>query len=118
MGDIAGMGADIFESYVGSVIATIAIGATLAITPEFIANYPVLKGLDPVAIKEFRDLLFRLNGQGTSLIISSHSISEVEKLCHRVGILSEGRLVRIVAHDEWQETGLENLFVETVKKRT
>jgi K(+)-stimulated pyrophosphate-energized sodium pump len=51
VGDIAGMGADIFESYVGSVIATIAIGATLAITPEFLDKFPVLKGLDQVAIK-------------------------------------------------------------------
>jgi K(+)-stimulated pyrophosphate-energized sodium pump len=51
VGDIAGMGADIFESYVGSVIATIAIGATLAITPEFLNKFPVLKGLDEVAIK-------------------------------------------------------------------
>ncbi|MFH1349473.1 MAG: sodium-translocating pyrophosphatase [Pseudomonadota bacterium] len=51
VGDIAGMGADIFESYVGSVIATIAIGATLAITPEFIKQFPILKDLDPVAIK-------------------------------------------------------------------
>ena len=51
VGDIAGMGADIFESYVGSVIATIAIGATLAITPEFLNQFPILKGLDPVAIK-------------------------------------------------------------------
>ena len=51
VGDIAGMGADIFESYVGSIVATIAIGATLAVTPEFIAKYPVLQGLDPVAIK-------------------------------------------------------------------
>jgi K(+)-stimulated pyrophosphate-energized sodium pump len=34
VGDIAGMGADIFESYVGAMIATIAIGATMAITPE------------------------------------------------------------------------------------
>jgi K(+)-stimulated pyrophosphate-energized sodium pump len=51
VGDIAGMGADIFESYVGSVIATIAIGATLAITPEFLDKFPVLKGLDEVAIK-------------------------------------------------------------------
>ena len=51
VGDIAGMGADIFESYVGSVVATIAIGATLNITPEFLAAHPVLKGLDPVAIK-------------------------------------------------------------------
>ncbi len=51
VGDIAGMGADIFESYVGSVIATIAIGATLSITPEFINQFPVLKGLSPTAIK-------------------------------------------------------------------
>jgi K(+)-stimulated pyrophosphate-energized sodium pump len=51
VGDIAGMGADIFESFVGSVIATIAIGATMAITPDFLAQFPILKGLDPVAIK-------------------------------------------------------------------
>ena len=51
VGDIAGMGADIFESYVGSVIATIAIAATLSITPEFLNQFPVLKGLSPVAIK-------------------------------------------------------------------
>jgi K(+)-stimulated pyrophosphate-energized sodium pump len=51
VGDIAGMGADIFESYVGSVIATIAIGATLSITPEFLNQFPVLKGLSTMAIK-------------------------------------------------------------------
>ena len=51
VGDIAGMGADIFESYVGSVVATIAIAATLAVTPEFMDKFPILKGLDPVAIK-------------------------------------------------------------------
>jgi len=51
VGDIAGMGADIFESYVGSVVATIAIAATLSITPEFLDKFPILKGLDPVAIK-------------------------------------------------------------------
>jgi hypothetical protein len=51
VGDIAGMGADIFESFVGSVIATIAIAATLTITPEFIAKFPVLKGIEPKDIK-------------------------------------------------------------------
>jgi len=34
VGDIAGMGADIFESYVGAVVATIAVGATMALAPE------------------------------------------------------------------------------------
>jgi K(+)-stimulated pyrophosphate-energized sodium pump len=56
VGDIAGMGADIFESYVGAVIATIAIGATLAInTPQDLANFlkdfPALQGLSVEAIK-------------------------------------------------------------------
>jgi K(+)-stimulated pyrophosphate-energized sodium pump len=39
VGDIAGMGADIFESYVGAMIATIAIGATMAITPEMVKAF-------------------------------------------------------------------------------
>ncbi|UCH00161.1 MAG: sodium-translocating pyrophosphatase [Deltaproteobacteria bacterium] len=51
VGDIAGMGADIFESYVGSIIATIAIGATLSITPEFLDQFPILKGLSPVEVR-------------------------------------------------------------------
>jgi K(+)-stimulated pyrophosphate-energized sodium pump len=51
VGDIAGMGADIFESYVGSVVATIAIGATLSVTPEFLEQFPVLKGLSQLAIR-------------------------------------------------------------------
>ncbi len=51
VGDIAGMGADIFESFVGSVIATIAIGATLTITPEFLAKFPMLKDIEPTNIR-------------------------------------------------------------------
>jgi K(+)-stimulated pyrophosphate-energized sodium pump len=40
VGDIAGMGADIFESYVGAVIAAIAIGSTMTLTPELMAKFP------------------------------------------------------------------------------
>ncbi|MBN1850177.1 MAG: sodium-translocating pyrophosphatase [Deltaproteobacteria bacterium] len=51
VGDIAGMGADIFESFVGSVIATIAIGATLSISPEFYAKFPALQGMEEKSIR-------------------------------------------------------------------
>lgn len=51
VGDIAGMGADIFESYVGSIIATIAIGATLSVTPEFLDQFPALRGLSALEVK-------------------------------------------------------------------
>lgn len=76
-----------------------------------------VSGLDPLAIKDFRDSLARLNENGKTLLISSHSISELEKLCHRVGILKEGRLVRLITQQEWRQSagGLEALFVETVR---
>lgn len=78
-----------------------------------ILDEPV-SGLDPLAIKQFRDLLFGLNARGKTLVVSSHSISEIEKLCHRVGILKEGRLVRVLEQKEWSR-GLEDLFVETIR---
>jgi K(+)-stimulated pyrophosphate-energized sodium pump len=49
VGDIAGMGADIFESYVGAMIAAIAIGATMIVTPEIQALFPA--GTEEWAIK-------------------------------------------------------------------
>jgi ABC-2 type transport system ATP-binding protein len=66
-----------------------------------------------------RELFQALNRDGTTLFLSSHSISEVERLCHRVGILVEGRLARALAHEEWAgEPGrLERVFVETVREK-
>lgn len=45
VGNIAGMGADIFESFTSSIIAAIAIGATLAVSPDLIARFPHLEPL-------------------------------------------------------------------------
>jgi len=51
MGDIAGMAADLFDSFAGAVIATIAIGATLSITPEFYSRFPLIKDIEPANIR-------------------------------------------------------------------
>ncbi|MCX5794734.1 MAG: ABC transporter ATP-binding protein [Elusimicrobia bacterium] len=84
--------------------------------PQLIILDEPVSGLDPLAVKEFRELLAELRGRGKTLVVSSHSISELEKICDRVGILKEGRLVRVIAHREWEAAseGLEGLFVETV----
>jgi ABC-2 type transport system ATP-binding protein len=80
----------------------------------YLLDEPV-SGLDPLAIHDTRLLLGRLNEEGASLLLASHSISEVEKLCHRVGILVEGRMVRVLAQAQWAAEGLERIFVETVR---
>ena len=85
--------------------------------PRLIILDEPVSGLDPLAIREFRELLGTLRGRGKTLVVSSHSISELEKLCDRVGILKDGRLARVIAQKEWESApeGLEGLFVESVR---
>jgi ABC-2 type transport system ATP-binding protein len=80
-----------------------------------ILDEPV-SGLDPLAIREFRESLARLKAKGTTLLVSSHSISEIEKLCDRVGVLKDGRLLTVLTQAQWLNApgGLEGRFVEAV----
>lgn len=51
-------------------------------------------GVDPVGRAEIRDLLLKLKQEGKTVFLNSHLLSEVERLCDRVGILEKGELVR------------------------
>jgi ABC-2 type transport system ATP-binding protein len=51
-------------------------------------------GVDVVGRIQIRDLLLELKGRGKTIFLNSHLLSEVERLCDRVGILEEGKLVR------------------------
>jgi len=75
-----------------------------------------VSGLDPLGLKEMRQLVLDLNQQGKTIFFSSHIISEAEKLCHRVGILHQGRLARLIERKDWEgrEGHLETLFLETI----
>lgn len=59
-------------------------------------------GLDPVARKEFRDIILEENKRGASIFLSSHILSEVETVCNRAVMLSKGKLIA--------EGSLENLL--------
>jgi ABC-2 type transport system ATP-binding protein len=99
------------------MVQRVGLAQAIIHDPRLIILDEPVSGLDPLAIKDIRDLLGRLRGRGKTLIVSSHSISELEKICDRVGILKEGRLARVIAQKEWQGAGegLEGLFVETVR---
>lgn len=76
-----------------------------------------VSGLDPLAVHDVRQLLRSLNEEGVTMLLASHSISDVERLCHRVGIVVKGKMARLVEQREWAgEPGhLEKIFVETVR---
>ena len=73
--------------------------------------------LDPLAIQQVRRLVEWLKGRGRTVFFSSHNISEVERVCDRIGILAGGTLVKVVTSDTWNsepEGWLEELFASTV----
>ncbi|MCB4756942.1 MAG: ABC transporter ATP-binding protein [Elusimicrobia bacterium] len=95
------------------------IGLSQAIlhNPDLLILDEPVTGLDPLGIRQTRQLIQDLNNQGKTIFFSSHSISELERLAQRVGILFEGRLVRLIDHLEWKmKPGrLEELFIETLE---
>jgi ABC-2 type transport system ATP-binding protein len=50
-------------------------------------------GLDPLMKKEMRNLILSLNGEGKTVFFSSHELSEVEMICHRVAVLDRGKVI-------------------------
>lgn len=50
-------------------------------------------GLDPIGVKEVRDIIFNLKNEGKTIFISSHILSEIEKICDEIGIINGGILI-------------------------
>ncbi|MFN8524641.1 MAG: ATP-binding cassette domain-containing protein [Chloroflexota bacterium] len=61
--------------------------------PELLVLDEPVSGLDPHGIRQVREVLAEENRAGTTIIVSSHVLSEVERTAHRVGILAHGRLI-------------------------
>ncbi len=63
--------------------------------PELLVLDEPTAGLDPLVQQTFNELLFEARGEGRTVFLSSHIISEVERTCDRVAIIRAGRIVRL-----------------------
>ncbi|MCE0767039.1 ABC transporter ATP-binding protein [Pseudonocardia kujensis] len=70
----------------------LGIAAALLREPELLLLDEPTNGLDPRGIQEMRALLTSLNEAGTTVVLSSHLLTEVEALCTHVGVMDAGRL--------------------------
>lgn len=71
----------------------LAIAMALLSEPELLLLDEPVNGLDPSGIQEMRQLLIRLNREkGVSIFVSSHLLSEIEKMCTHIGIIHQGKL--------------------------
>ena len=82
-----------FSTYSLGMKQRLAIAAALLGDPKVLVLDEPTNGLDPVGIAEIRDLIMELSKKGHTIIMASHLLDEVEKVCTHVAILKKGTLI-------------------------
>ena len=82
-----------FSTYSLGMKQRLAIGAALLGNPDVLVFDEPTNGLDPVGIAEIRTLIKQLSASGKTIIMASHLLDEVEKVCTHVAILKQGDLL-------------------------
>ena len=82
-----------FSSYSLGMKQRLAIAASLLGNPKVLVLDEPTNGLDPVGIAEIRELILELRDKGHTIIMASHLLDEVEKVCNHVAILKTGTLI-------------------------
>ena len=70
-------------------------------------------GLDPLMEQVFQEIVMETKKEGKSILLSSHILSEVEKLCDKVGIIRKGQMIESGSLDELRHLTRTNFLVET-----
>ena len=99
------------------------LGIALALVgdPEFLILDEPINGLDPTGIREIRELIIKLNQEvGITVLISSHILGELSKMCTSYGVINEGKLVSQITNEELQRQvrPFTKLTVNNPKKAT
>jgi ABC-2 type transport system ATP-binding protein len=82
-----------FKTYSLGMKQRLAIAAALLGSPKVLVLDEPTNGLDPVGIAEIRELIVELKNSGHTIIMASHLLDEVEKVCTHVAILKTGDVI-------------------------
>lgn len=80
------------HEYSRGMMQKLSIVRALLHDPDILFLDEPISGLDPLGVKQVRDLILEENREGRTIFISSHLLSEVEKICRRVAIMYNGTL--------------------------
>ncbi|WP_109470994.1 ABC transporter ATP-binding protein [Ornithinimicrobium cavernae] len=92
--ELSARGGDAFRSYSLGMKQRLGVAAALMGEPELIVLDEPTNGLDPAGMASMRSLVVDLARAGQTVLLSSHLLAEVQEICHRVGVINEGRLLR------------------------
>jgi ABC-2 type transport system ATP-binding protein len=105
---IAGLGDAIdrkVKTYSQGMAQRLGVARALLGRPDVLILDEPTTGLDPAEMREIRALLQRLRGQGVTVLLSSHLLSEVEQVCSHVLVMDRGRRLRAGTVAELTQAG-------------
>jgi ABC-2 type transport system ATP-binding protein len=104
-----------FQTYSLGMKQRLAIAACLLGNPTVLVFDEPTNGLDPSGIAEIRELILELAAAGKTIILASHLLAEVEKVCTHVAILQQGVLIKsgdvltVLNQEVWLEVSANDL---------
>ncbi|MEU0090832.1 ABC transporter ATP-binding protein [Kribbella sp. NPDC006257] len=101
--DLTDRARDRFSTYSLGMKQRLGVAAALLKDPELVILDEPTNGLDPAGMRDMRRLIRELGADGRTVLLSSHLLGEVQQICDRVGIISEGRMVAEHAVEELRE---------------
>lgn len=115
--EIAGIAKDAnrkFMTYSTGMKQRLALAATLLGEPEVLVLDEPTNGLDPQGIADVRELILKIAAEGTTVIMASHLLDEVQKVCSHVAVIKsgkklyEGHVQSLVTEDNGIEISTDN----------
>lgn len=91
----------------------VGIVAALLHSPKLLLLDEPTSGLDPLVQQTFFEILKEENHKGTTILFSSHVLSEVQKICNRVAILREGRIIDIQNISNLRRNSYKKVFLSS-----
>ena len=90
--DLTGRADDRVGHYSQGMKQRLGVAASLLREPQLLLLDEPTNGLDPGGMRDMRQLVGRLSGEGITVLLSSHLLAEVEELCNRVAIIRSGKV--------------------------
>lgn len=112
---------DLIQSYSHGMRQKMVLTGALLHEPEvFILDEPMV-GLDPKSAHNLKEHMKEHCAKGNTVFFSTHVLEVAEKLCHRIGIIHQGKLIALGTMDELKaqsqnKESLENIFLELTEQ--
>jgi lantibiotic transport system ATP-binding protein len=102
-----------YRAYSLGMRQRLAIASALLTPKDLLVLDEPTNGLDPQGTREVRQLVGSLAGDGTTVLVSSHLLGEVDQMCTHLGVMHVGRLVAQGSSAELRDRGATEAVVET-----